>query len=572
MDSFTSAEYTVVPMLRHFFCITRRLLPCREGSVAVCIFLTAMLLFVAPLSLSAAAKKTAPTTPPPAPQILDPFPSVIQKAQKRAGRSYKPAEDLAPDFIRALSEAQWKTIQFNPGLNVWNNKKTPFGLELYHPGFIYDRQVTVNLVDTDKTETLAFSPDFFVYGNGNKNLIEKAKQASPGFAGFRITYPLHNTHSSDVIASFLGASYFQGAGKFSNRGVHARALALNTALPDGEEIPYFREFWIVTPRPDDTSVIVCAMLESPNVTGAYRFLITPGTSTVMDVEARIFLRKDAPWPQKVGIGPFTSMFLYSETENGRPGEYRPEVHNSDGLLFSTGETAWNWTPLVNPSRLVINTFPLSNPRGFGLFQRDDNFDHYQDIAARFERKSSVWIEPQGDWGSGRIELIQIPSAEEIHDNIIAFWVPDAVVESSDTAKQNNALSLAYRLYWMTPGVTPHALGRVTATRLVKIQDTARFYIDFESEALKNLPEDFGLTSLVETPENAPITGKQLIKNPATGGWRLIFSVKLPRLDSVVQSIISARDGSSRLRFRALLKKGENLPDPLTEEWIYDLPL
>ena len=561
-------------MLRHIFFLIQRSFPHKAGYAALCIFLASALLVTAHSPLHAAAKKTPPPAVAPAPKAVDPFPSVIQKAQKRAGRSYKPSEDLVPDAIRSLSETQWKTIQFNPARNIWKAKDTPFGLEMYHPGFMYDRRVIINIVDGGKIEELPFSPDMFVYGNGNRSLAEKVKQTPPGFAGFRITHPLNNAYSNDVIASFLGASYFRGAGKYSAKGVHARALALNTAQPDGEEIPYFREFWIVAPQPDDTSVTLCALLESPNITGAYRFTITPGTSTVMDVETRLFLRKDAPWPQKIGIGPLTSMFLYAETDNGRPGEYRPEVHNSDGLLFSTGENAWHWTPLCNPSRLVINTFPLENPRGFGLLQRDANFDHYQDIANRFDRKASVWIEPRGDWGNGRIELIQIPSAEEIHDNIVAFWVPDAVAAATDeeAPKQDRALSLAYKAYWMTPGVTPHALGRVTATRLVKTVDTARFYIDFESEALKNLPEDFGLTSLVETPENAPIMGKQLAKNPATGGWRLTFSVKLPRPDSVVQSIISARDGSSRLRFRALLKKGENLPDPLTEEWIYDLPL
>lgn len=546
--------------------------PHRTACAVACALLAVALLFTSAPPLHAAAKKATAPPAAPAPEAVDPFPSVVEKAQKRAGRSYKPAENQAPDFVRALSESQWKTIQFNPARNIWKNKDTPFGLELHHPGSIYDRLVAVNIVDGDKAGPLEFSPDMFIYGSNNKSLAERVKQTPPGFAGFRLTHPLANEQSRDVITSFLGATYFRGAGKYSVPGVHARALALNTALPDGEEIPYFREFWIVTPRPGDTSVIVCALLESPNVTGAYRFAITPGTSTVMSVEARIFLRKDARWPQKIGTAPLTSMFLYSETDNGRPGEYRPEVHNSDGLLFSTDENIWNWAPLVNPSRLVIDTFPLENPRGFGLLQRDADFDHYQDIANRFDRKASVWIEPQGDWGSGRIEIIEIPSTEEIHDNITAFWVPDAISGDGDATAQEKALSLAYKIYWMTPGVTPHALGRVTATRLVRTLDTARFYLDFESEALKTLPEDFGLTSLVETPENAPIIGKHLTKNPATGGWRLVFSVKLPRPDSVVQSIISARDGSSRLRFRALLKKGENLPDPLTEVWVYDLPL
>ncbi len=534
---------------------------------AACLFAAIAIIFCSSLSTSAAPSVNAAEVPVSAPS-QDPFTLVIQKAKKRAERTYKPADMQVPDFAQALTETQWRSIAFKPDQSPWLRLGTPFDLAFFHPGFIYNRQVTMHAVSDSHVSPIAFKPEMFTYPN--KALQDKAGETTPGFAGLYITYPLNGKSSRDPIASFLGASYFRGEGRHAQRGIHARALALNTALADGEEFPYFREFWIVTPKPEDTQVTLFALLDSPSLTGAYRFVITPGTSTIMDVEATIFLRKDAAWPQKIGMAPLTSMFLYSETDNGRPGDYRPEVHNSDGLLFSTEKNNWNWMPLANPSRLAISTIPTESLRGFGLLQRDNAFDHYQDIANRFDRRSSVWVELEGDWGPGRIELIQIPSTEEIHDNITAFWVPDTLAPGGGQAPR--ALSFAYKLYWMTPGVTPHALGKVTATRLVKNQDAARFLIDFESEALKDLPADVGLTSLVMAPENAPITGKQLVKNPVTGGWRLIFSVKLPRQDSVVQSIITARDGSPSLRFRALLKRGENLPDPLTEEWVYDLSL
>ena len=530
-------------------------------------FLFSMLLFAASLSHAAATSPVDAKQDDAVTEEL--FSVIIQKTQKRAGRSFHSEEARTPDFLRSLTEAQWRGIQFNPEQSPWRKKPLLFDIALHHPGFIYNRNVIINLVEGDSISALPFSPGMFTHNN--KALASKTSQDPPGFAGFRIMYPLNSATSNESIASFLGASYFNGIGKYARQGVHARGLAVNTALPVGEEIPYFREFWIVTPKPDDTSITLYAMLDAPNLTGAYRYRITPGTSTVMDVEARLFRRKDSAWPQKIGITPLTSMFLYSETDNGKPGDYRPEVHNSDGLLFSTGQKVWSWVPLANASRLAVNTFPMETPHGFGLMQRDAEFDHYQDIANRFDRKSSVWVEPQGDWGAGRIELIQIPSSGEIHDNITAFWVPDSLAPDAATTKPES-ISFAYKLYWMTPGVTPHDLGRVTATRLIKNDETARFFIDFESEALKNLPGDVGLTSVVEAPENAPISDKQLTKNPATGGWRLTFTAKLPRQDGVVQSIISAREGSARLRFRALLKKGENLPDPLTEAWIYDLPL
>lgn len=521
---------------------------------------------------SAEAAKAAPAKPASHESVaapsLDPFPEVIQKAQRRALRSYKESEDYVPDFLRSLTANQWNAIRFKPEKALWQKEHLPFEVEFFHPGFIYGRSVSINEVTPTGIDSVDFTTDMFAYGN--KPLTEKVKQNPAGFAGFRILYPLNSPYYKDGIVSFLGASYFRAMGKHSRLGLHARALALNTALPGGEEFPYFREFWLVKPEPKDTSLTICALVEGPSMAGAFKYVITPGTSTVMDVEARIFLRKNASWPQKVGMAPLTSMFLYSETSNGMPGDYRPEVHNSDGLLYSIDENSWKWNPLANPARLAVNTFFMENPRGFGLMQRDANFDHYQDIGARFDRRPSVWIEPQEDWGPGRLELVEIPSNEEIHDNIVAFWVPDSLVPEGGE-KEPQALSFAYKMYWMTPGVTPHTLGRVTSTRIMKGQDVTTFLIDFESEALKAMPAEIGLTSLIETPEQAPVIEKTLTKNPATGGWRLRFSVKVPRQEGVVQSIISARDGSPRLRFRALLKKGENLPEPLTEEWIYDLP-
>lgn len=512
----------------------------------------------------------AAAAPSPAPAPVDPFQEVIQKAQRRAGRSYKSGEGVTLDYLRELTDAQWKSIRFKPEQALGFQQDLPFQVELYHPGFIYNRTVDIYLVDETGTKQVPFSADRFEYGS--KALADKVKQTPPGYAGFRLTYPLNSPYSRDVIASFLGASYFQSVGKQSSPGTYGRALALNTALPGGEEFPHFREFWFVAPKEGDKTITVYALMDSPSLTGAYKFVIAPGASTVMDVESRIFLRKGSAWPEKIGIAPVTSMFLRGESGAGWPTDYRPEVHNADGLLFSAWEGDWNWSPLVNPSRLAVNTFSMENPRGFGLMQRDDNFDHYQDIGTRFDRKPSVWVEPQGEWGPGRVELVEIPSTEEIHDNIVAYWAPDPADPQNQTGDDPNVKSFAYKLYWMAPGVTPHSLGRAVSTKVIKNpkNETTRFIIDFESETLKSLHADTGLTSLIEAPDNAPVVDKQLTKNPVTGGWRLSFSIRTPRTDGVVQTIISAREGSPRLRFKALLKKGENLPDPLTETWIYDL--
>ena len=491
------------------------------------------------------------------------FADVMQKAEALAAGPYQDDDSRVPDFLLSLGSDGWHGIRFRDDRVLWRGE-SPFTVAMYHPGFIYNRLVAVNVVQDGQSAPLAFNADMFRYAD--PSVGERVKGRRLNFSGFRVHYPVNSPDVEDEVAVFLGATYFRAVAKNTGYGLAARALAVNTASPQGEEFPYFREFWLVKPGLDDTAMTVYAIMDSPSVVGAYRFDIRPGTSTVMDVSCTVYPRGEGA--AKVGLAPLTSMYLFSETENGARGDYRPEVHNSDGLLLSNG--GWLWRPLANPSRLAVNTFSMPSPKGFGLLQRDDNFDHFQDIDGRFERRPSLWVEPLNDWGPGRLELIEIPSKEEIHDNIIAFWVPES--EQGETRRQR-PLSFAYKLYWMAPNVTPHDLGRATATRLVRRPDlgAGRFIIDFESETLNALPADTGLSSVVETPEQCPLLDKKLVKNPITGGWRLMFTVALPKQEGVVQSLLSAREAPPKLRFKAALKRGENLPDSLTEQWVYDLP-
>ena len=500
---------------------------------------------------------------------------VEQKARRFAEKSFRKSDNQVPDFLLGLNGEEWNKVEFKPDKTLWRQEALPFEVAFIHPGFIYNRIVNINIVDSGESSRIPFSSESFNYGV--KGLSEKVQQVRLSYAGFRVYYPLNTEHGKDEVVIFLGATYFKSAARNSQYGLSARGIALNTALPDGEEFPYFREFWLVKPEPKDTSLTIYALMDSQSMTGAYRFVITPGTSTVMEVTCKLFPRRSTPLPQKIGLAPLNSMFLFSETTNGSPTDYRPEVHNSDGLLYTPDGINWLWRPLENPARLTVSSFPMENPSGFGLMQRDNIFDHYQDIYARFDRRVSLWVEPAGDWDFGRIELIEIPAREEWHENIVAFWIPDTPDPTAETPKESllrngQPISFAYKLYWMASGVTPHNLGRVVSTRISRgpKPDTMTFIIDFESESLKSLPADTGLTSVVEGPQELPVSAKNLVKNPVTGGWRLSFQVSIPRRDGLIQSILTAREGFLQARFRAFLKKGENLPDILTEVWVYDI--
>jgi glucans biosynthesis protein len=296
-------------------------------------------------------------------------------------------------------------------------EKNPFQVQFFHPGLYYNRTVIINTVSHEGAKNVPFSPDFFDYG---ANRFQEKIPSELGFAGLRILYPL-NTDQPDDIAVFLGASYFRAVGKNQAYGLSARGLAIDTGQDSGEEFPYFKEFWIEEPDRNAQEIIIFALLDSKRITGAYRFTIRPGDNTKMLVEGKLFKRDNI---EKIGIAPLTSMFFYGENTNQRPvDDFRPEIHDSDGLqvVNSSGEKIWR--PLINPPHLFINSFQSSNIKAFGLLQRDRDFDHYQDQETRYDSRPSALVVPVGDWGPGHVELVQIPTENETNDNIVAYWVP-----------------------------------------------------------------------------------------------------------------------------------------------------
>ena len=491
------------------------------------------------------------------------FAEVEERASELASTAFVDPDGSVPEFLLKVSYDQWRKIRFRVDKSLWRDEELPFELQFFHPGLFYNRLVRLNVVSDGKAERLPFSADFFEYGD--LEFADKVKALSMDFAGFRAHFPLNTPEYKDEFVVFLGASYFRAVAKDVQYGLSARGLAVDTAMQSGEEFPYFREFWIERPKSGDLDLTIYALMDSPSLTGAYRFIIAPGDETSMDVKSTLFLRKDV---QKLGIAPLTSMFLYGETQNGWKGDFRPEVHDSDGLLVEDEDGTFYWRPLANPRRLSLSSRAMEKPAGFGLFQRDGLFDHYQDLEARYERRPSLWIEPKG-WGRGKVELVEIPSEQEIHDNIVAYWVPEKTV-LEDKSFYPNSMDFDYTMRWISPGVSVHPLGFASATRIADGNgpETVKFVVDFEGGYLADIPADIGLTSVVTVGDGAKLLEKQLMKNEVTGGWRLVFQVAKESEESIKKLFPSSNHPS--VLITALLKRGENLPDPLTETWTYDL--
>jgi periplasmic glucans biosynthesis protein len=441
-------------------------------------------------STAAQQQATAPAVAKPAqarpvaPRVPLPpfsFAAVERLAQDRASKPYRNRSTKLPDAISKLTYDEYHDIRFQRTSSLWYDRAL-FEVQFFHRGFNFDRRVNIAEVSGGVSRPVLYNPAMFDFG---PRVPKVAFPADLGFAGFRIHYPLNTPAYKDELLVFLGASYFRVLGRNQVYGLSARGLAIDTGAASGEEFPYFTDFWLLKPEPTARTMTIYALLDSPGITGAYQFDVRPGTTTQVQVTAELYPRRQIA---KLGIAPLTSMFLYGENSgNHRFDDYRPEVHDSDGLMTERGTGEWMWRPLVNPKELRVNRFMDEHPRGFGLVQRDRDFNHYQDNEAHYERRPSYFVEPLGDWGKGGVELVEIPSDEEIHDNVVAFWVPDAPVQPQKPMTFSYLLSAYTGTTQWPPG------GKVIATHFARVVSGAtvvpgvrRVIVDFAGGDLDTL--------------------------------------------------------------------------------------
>ena len=452
---------------------------------------------------------------------------VSAKAKELAGQKYEAPRSNLPNEFREMKFADYQKIRFRNEKAEWADQNTPFKLSFYHQGMHFDTPVKINEVTADNVQEIKYDPSRFDFGDVK---FDPKATEQLGYAGFRVLFPINKGDKQDEILTMLGASYFRVVGKDQVYGLSARGLAIDTALPSGEEFPRFTEFWIERPKPGDKHLVIFALLDSPRATGAYRLILRPGTDTVVDVKSQMFLRDKV---SKLGVAPLTSMFLFGANQPSKVLNYRRELHDSSGLSIHAGNGEWIWRPLNNPKHLSVSNFFVENPRGFGLLQRGRNFSHYEDLDDNYDKRPSAWIEPEGDWGKGSVDLVEIPTADETNDNIVAFWSPEKLPEVGQP------LDVSYRLHWTLDDAAFHSpdsawvkqtlrsTGDVKQSNLIRQPDgSVAYLVDFEGPSLKKLPPDAPVRSQVSVGDNAELVENSVRYNEHTKGWRLTLRMKI----------------------------------------------
>jgi glucans biosynthesis protein len=477
------------------------------------------------------------------------FDILRDRALAAAAQPWQPAPVVAPDIIGRIDYDAYQEIRFRPDMSLMLDADHKLPVQLFHLGKFSPDPVKIHLVRNGRAREVLYSASLFDIPAGHpaRDLPEGV-----GFAGFRVMAPDLKT---DWLA-FLGASYFRTSGPYNQYGLSARGLAIDTGTQTPEEFPRFTEFWLESGVPGGAPLTLFAFLDSQSVTGAYRFTIVRTTDRHdiaridMEIECELFSRRDIA---RLGVAPFSSMFWYGEAARPKQVDWRPEIHDSDGLAIWTGAGERIWRPLNNPPRVMVNAFVDRDIKGFGLLQRDRDFVHYLDDSVFYERRSSVWVEPIESFGEGEVHLLEIPTDDEIHDNIAAYWYPGHPFLAGGQRRYH------YRLLWLDDIPFPSTLGRVTDTWIglggrpghPRPPGLKKFVIDFQGAVFDGLGRDDGV-EVVVTPSRGVLS--TVYTHPVVdqkGRWRALFDLEAT--------------GTEPVNIRAYLKKGEHA---LSETWVY----
>ena len=478
------------------------------------------------------------------------FEKLKERARDMARSPYAPPIRPPAEILQRIDYDAHGKIAFNTDLALWADGPSPFPVTFFHLGRYFQTPARMHVVEGGNAREIVYDSAYFAMPADSP-----ARRLPPnsGFAGFRFQEPRAGKLDwrRNDWAAFLGASYFRAIGELYQYGLSARGVAVNTAVFDRQEdFPDFTNFYFETPAAGTDAVTVYALLDGPSLTGAFRFVMRRGAAVTMDVEKALYLRRDVA---RLGIAPLTSMFWFSETEKQTAIDWRPEIHDSDGLALWTGTGERIWRPLNNPPRTVASSFADQHPRGFGLMQRDRAFDHYQD-GVFYDRRPSLWIEPQGDWGRGAVQLIEIPTDDEIHDNVVAMWVP------AEPARAGQAREFRYRMHWVADEPYPPALARCVATRLgnggqpglPRPKGVRKFLVEFKGEPLTRLAKGV-LPEAVLSASRGEFSyiRTEAVPNDVPGHWRAQFDLTVT--------------GSEPVEMRCYLRSGGEV---LTETWLY----
>ena len=366
---------------------------------------------------------------------------VVNLARERAKQPYVEAKVAMPDNWQSLTFDQYRDIRFDIEKSIWRGAPHGFSIDLLpYRFFYYDAGRYLCRGGRPAVAASITCPISSPSGRWcrSRRAISISIMRVSGCA-------IRSTGKDyfDEFAVFQGASYFRAIAKGQIYGLSARGLAIDTGQPQGEEFPFFRAFWIEEPPAAAATVRIHALLDSALGDGRLTASTSrPAKSTQMDVEVSIFPRRDL---EHAGFAPLTSMYLFDELERASFDDYRPAVHDSDGLMMLTGAGEWIWRPLANPKTLQVSAFSTSTQRGFGLMQRKRRYGDFSILNRNMSAGRACGSSPSATGARARSSFMRSPRA----------WRSTTISSPSGGRARRSRKApnsrFAYRLNWATNG-------------------------------------------------------------------------------------------------------------------------
>ena len=472
------------------------------------------------------------------------FDWLIAQAKQLAAEPYQEPVIRHPEILEDIDYDAYQQIRFRRENGLGEDSGANFPAQFFHLGRYFKAPVKIHAVADGTAREILYTTDYFDFGDTG---LEQTLPPDMGFAGFRL---MDGVAAKTDWLAFLGAAYFRTSGELDQYGLSARGIAIDTAMPHPEEFPRFTQFWLEPGAAADERFTIYALMDGPSLSGAYRFDWQKAEQVVTDLEVALFARTDIA---RMGVAPMTSMFWFAEHNRHQARDWRPEIHDNDGLAMWTGGAERLWRPLNNPGTVRTNSFFDHSPKGFGLLQRDRAFHNYEDDGVFYDRRPSLWVEPLEDWGEGVVQLVEIPTDDEIHDNIVAYWVP------KEPVKAGSEWSFKYRLHWLADEpYPPTEVGRVRHTRLgiggvpgqPRPKGVRKFVIDFEGGPLDALEKLDEVEPVIST-SRGKIDNDYALQIVGTKSWRAFFDLDV--------------EGAEPVDLRCFLRLDDRT---LTETWLF----
>ena len=276
---------------------------------------------------------------------------------------------------------------------------------------------------------------------------------------------------------------------------------------------------------------------------------------MMDVDAALYPRKAI---ERIGIAPLTSMYQHGENDRRMANDWRPEIHDSDGLSMLTGNGEWIWRPLMNPLGNCASTLTLTTTRAASACcsatatSITTRMTAYSTSAARVSGSNRKTL--RYGWGAGAVQLVELPHRMKPSTTSSPSGIPP------HNLNPDEELLFSYRLYWGSTMPVAPALAQVVATRTgiggvvgqPRKYFSWRFAVDFTGGKLAALSKEAQVEPVISA-SRGEIEIASARPQAEINGYRAMFDLK------------PTDDSTEPIDLRLYLRQGGQ---PLTETWLY----